>query len=187
MTVRMNVGALDSAISAVEELANDIANARTACINAVPYRGPSLSSLTGGSVTVTAPEWLREQKTDPLGGVLDLARLLDTDGEGEVVWTGSTDGSIQDIKEELGRQIAARAEDLEDVESSEDLDEFLETLELLDTYADDPDVTGAFVNAIGPEGLNRLIQQAGSMTGPYADYPNPNGIYEDSSYGEESS
>lgn len=185
MTVRMNVGALDSAISAVEELANDIANARTACINAVPYRGPSLSSLTGGSVTVTAPEWLREQKTDPLGVVLDLARLLDTDGEGEVVWTGSTDGSIQDIKEELGRQIASRAEELEDVESPEDLDEFLETLELLDTYADDPDVTGAFVNAIGPEGLNRLIQQAGSMTGPYADYPNPNGIYEDSSYGEE--
>ncbi|OUZ11304.1 hypothetical protein BHE97_05575 [Aeromicrobium sp. PE09-221] len=185
MTVRMNTDALDSAISAVEELANDIANARTACINAVPYRGPSLPSLTGGSVTVTAPEWLREQKTDPLGVVLDLARLLDTEGDGTVVWTGSTDGSIQDIKEELGRQIAARAEDLEDIDSPEDLDAFLETLGLLDTYAEDPDVTGAFVTAIGPEGLNQLIQRAGSMTGPYAEYPNPNGIYEDSSYGEE--
>ncbi len=185
MTVKMNAAALDEAISAATGLASRISSARTTCLTSIPPGGPDLPSLGMYRVAGTAPEWLREQATDPLGVIRDLAEMLGSEDGSSVTWDGSATGDIEAIKEELGRQIADDLDDIGDVNSPEDLARVQAAIDLLLKYGDDPDITSTVATTLGPEGVATVIEQAAAMTGPYSNYPNPNGIYEDSSYGEE--
>lgn len=185
MTVKMNAAALDDAISAATGLASQISSARTTCLTSIPPGGPELPSLGMYRVAGTAPEWLREQATDPLGVIRDLAEVLGSEDGSSVTWDGSTTGNIEEIKEELGRQIADDLDDIGDVNSPEDLARIQAAVDLLLKYGDDPDITSTVATTLGPDELGNLIEQAAAMTGPYSNYPNPNGDYGESTYADE--
>lgn len=185
MAVEMNHEALDEAIEQMNDLAERISSARQVCVSAVPYRGPEVPSLDYAGVTGTGPQWLRENVDDPITIVRDLARMLDTEDTGTVEWDGSSTGSIDDVRAEVGRQLAERLDEPGDIEDPEDLDRYLDSLDMLDRYADDPDVTTAFATELGPEGVANVLNQAAAMTGQYSNFPNTNVTYEDSSYGEQ--
>lgn len=185
MSVEMNHEALDDAIEHMGDLAERVEQSRRRCVLANPNRGPELPSLDYSGVTGVAPQWLRDNVTDPITIVRDLARMLDTEDTGSVVWDGSTTGSIDDIKTEVGRQLADRLDDPADIDDPEDLDRYLASLEMLERYADDPEVTTAFATELGPEGVANVLNQAATLTGQYSNFPNTMDMYEDSSYGEQ--
>jgi hypothetical protein len=166
VTVKLDADALDSAMSALEDLASAIDFHRNWCIKDSPVE---LASLAEGTQLTRVRDWMTDQVAEPLGVVRDLARLLDTEG-GTVEFEGS--GDIDDLRAKLGTELAEHMADFGDLDSPEDIEDFQNLMVILDRYKDDIVVSGAFHTELGPEGLAQLMDKARTLTDPNGQYQN---------------
>jgi len=166
VTVKLDADALDSAMSALEDLASAIDFHRNWCIKDSPVE---LASLAEGTQLTRVRDWMTDQVAEPLRVVRDLARLLDTEG-GTVEFEGS--GAIDDLRAKLGTELAEHMTDFDDLDSPEDIEDFQNLMVVLDRYKDDIVVSGAFHTELGPEGLAQLMDKARTLTDPLGQYQN---------------
>lgn len=151
-TVALSGYLLDETLTELESLASTIESARTSAQRAVPYQ-VSVPTLSTSGVLGAVPEWLREQKIEPITVMRDLAYLLDNTGS-TVEFTSTGADLVHDAKTEIGNIYADRFEDIDDIDSSEDREAMMHAFEMFEAYADDPVVSAAMLEKLGPEGLN---------------------------------
>lgn len=151
MTVKLDVTALKSAVDALQSLADAIDFHRDWCTRDCPV---DLASLAEGTTLTGIRDWLTDQKPD-VQTVHDLAYLLDTEGNGPVEIPGT--GSLEEIREQLGTELAQQMRDGDPIENPEDMERYADMLTMLDRYEDDIRVTGAFHTELGPEGLSTVL------------------------------
>lgn len=158
MTVAMKVGALESTVTELDTVAGDIESARTACLQAIPD-SLTTTSLGSYSSTVTVPRWLREQAADPITVILDLARLLDEDGNGQSSWSNPDGEAMDDIREHLGVVIATGLANVgpNDRAGMERYSEYMAR------YGDNEDVMGSILEELGPDGTEEVLNNAEAL------------------------
>lgn len=154
----MKVGALENAKTSLTNLADDIEAARTRALAATPPN-VYLSSLSISGVCGSLPTWLREQAADPIGVVLDLARLLDENGNGQATYTSSSGESLDDLRTELGRLIADGLSKVDD----NDRDRMQSYTDLMDRYGDDAAVMASVMGTLGRNGTQAVLNRADDL------------------------
>ena len=89
--------------------------------------------------------------------MLDLARLLDTEGAGSVTYAGN--GDFDDTETMLGEEMAERLGDLE-INDIDDRERYQELADLIGRYQDNETVNTSMLRDLGPEGVTNAINRA---------------------------
>ncbi len=156
-SVSIDIDALSAAHSSMTELASRIDSQRHRASSGCPV---GLSSLADGSPVARAADWLTEQGPH-IQTVLDLARLLDTEGAGSVTYDGS--GDFDDTETMLGEEMADRLGDIE-INDIGDRERYQELADLIGRYQDNETVNTSMLRDLGPEGVTDAINRLAAMT-----------------------
>ena len=150
----VNVSALEGAVEKLTTLGDDVEDARHRALGAIP-RGMSISTLASTGPAAAFSTWIEEQVASPLTVVLDIARLLDTQGSGNVIYTFDGPFSIATLNADLGDMVAAR---LENATSQGDIEKYLD---IATSHVDSSDFQDAFLAGLGPAGVATVLTRAG--------------------------
>ncbi len=142
-TVTIEIDKIDSAITAMKDLADAIDLQRSAAQTASRVHLPTLSS----SGVAKSSVWMRDHLED-LTLRRDLAILLDKEGTGSANYTVASD-TLRNVQDLLGTELANAVDDLGDV-PDEDAVERLSGL--LSNWQHDPEVMAAMYEELGPDG-----------------------------------
>lgn len=164
MVVKLKIDPLTSAQTALTDLATAIDDARIACIQAAPS-GVSLDMLWLSSTTGRVPQWLRDQAADPIGMVLDLARLLDLNSDGKTQLSGADGETLEDMRVRLGELMAERLESVDE----NDRQAMVDASEMLSRYGNDATVMGAVTSTLGQGGTLAVLNRARDLEVDLAD------------------
>ncbi|WP_332663332.1 hypothetical protein [Aeromicrobium sp.] len=158
-SLTVHVPALESAVEKLTTLGIDVDNARRRVTNAVPYHA-SITTLTSSGAAGIFSTWAEDQAESPLTVVLDIAKLLDTQGNGTVTYTYTGDYSIETMTADLGTMVATR---LEGATTKEDIQKYLD---MAAGHEDSPDFQDAFLTGLGQAGVVSVLTHAGEAGVP---------------------
>lgn len=153
-SLTVKVPALESAVAKLTTLGTDVDSARRRVTSAVP-RGASISTLSSSGSAGIFSVWAEEQAVSPLTVVLDIARLLDTQGNGTVTYTYTGDYSIETMTADLGTMVATR---LEGATTKADIERYLD---MAAGHEDSTDFQDAFLTGLGQAGVVSVLTHAG--------------------------
>lgn len=155
----VNVPALQSAVDQLTTLGGDVEDARHRALGAIP-RGMSISTLATAGPAAAFSVWIEEQVASPLTVVLDIARLLDTQGSGTVTYDFTGPFSIDALNTDLGNLVASR---LEDATSRADIEKYLQ---MAQGHVDSSEFQSAFLAGLGHAGVATVLTRAGAAGVP---------------------
>lgn len=153
--VSIDVGAARGAVSTLRSL---VSNAFDEWSAVSTQAGRALSS-TAGLQALSDPILLLSSSATELDTRIELAVLYNTGSRGTVPTDGvleyEVDGadSIDNVKQALGEQLADQLLTLSTRGSEADLERFEHYTNLMEQYQDDPVVTDALFERLGPEGV----------------------------------
>lgn len=166
--IKIDIEKLESALTKLDGLATSIDTHRSAANSNTPIDLPSLSDGTLGQTS----QWLRDQKPE-LQTRLDLAKLLDQDGDGQASYSVEYGDELWEVKRALSTEMTEQLENL-DVDSPEARKQAELLAEMLNRYQNDPDIPWQVMNALGPEGvttvMNKLRNLTSSTSNKYYEY-----------------
>jgi hypothetical protein len=159
--ITINIEKLNSALTKLDGLVSSVDSHRRSAMSNTPISLPSLSDENLGKTTT----WLTEQRPE-LQTRLDLARLLDVDGDGNATYRIEHGDQLWEVKRGLSDEMTKQLQnlDIDDVGSRERA-----TLlaQLLNRYQNDPDIPWQVMNALGPEGLTSVMNKLRNLTSSY--------------------
>jgi hypothetical protein len=159
--ITINIEKLESALGKLDTLITTTDSQRAYARSNTPTELPSLGDENLGKTTT----WLTEQKPE-LQTRLDLAKLLDEDGDGEATYSVEYGDQLWEVKRALGDEMTEQLENL-DIDSVEGRERAELLASLLNQYKDDPDIPWQVMNALGPEGLTEVMNKLRNLTGEY--------------------
>lgn len=166
--IKIDIEKLQSALTKLDALATSIDTQRSAANSNTPIDLPSLSDGTLGQTS----QWLRDQKPE-LQTRLDLAKLLDQDGDGQASYSVEYGDELWEVKRALSTEMTDQLKNL-DVDDPESRKQAELLAELLNRYQSDPDIPWQVMNALGPEGvttvMNKLRNLTSSTSNKYYEY-----------------
>ena len=173
-TIKIDINKLNSALSKLDALATSIDTQRRSAISNCPISLPSLEDGTLGATS----KFLTDQRPE-LQTRLDLAKLLDQDGDGQASYTVDHGDQLWEVKRALSDEMTNQLKNL-DVDSKESRERAALLAGMLNRYKDDPDISWQVMNALGPKGvttvMNKLKNLVGEMrSSTYADYTDNRG------------
>ncbi|MFI6828091.1 hypothetical protein ACIBG5_13385 [Kribbella sp. NPDC050241] len=157
--IKIDIKLLDSALKKLDNLVSAVDSNRKSASSNTPI---SLSSLEDGDLGKTT-KWLTEQKPE-LQTRLDLARLLDVDGDGQATYSVKDGDTLAAVKRALGDEMGKQLKDL-DIDSVDDRKRAAALAKLLQRYQDDKDVSGQVMNGLGPKGLTDVMNKLKDVFG----------------------
>src|SRR5882757_5550821 len=131
-TIKIDINKLNSALSKLDALATSIDTQRRSAMSNCPI---SLPSLEDGALGATS-KFLIDQKPE-LQTRLDLAKLLDQDGDGQATYTVDHGDQLWEVKRALSDEMTKQLKDLK-VDSKEDRERAALLAGMLNRYKDDP-------------------------------------------------
>ncbi|WP_406048012.1 DUF6571 family protein [Kribbella sp. NBC_00889] len=159
--IKIDINKLDSALKKLDTLVSTVDGQRNSAKSNTPIALPSLDDGTLGKTT----KWLTEQKPE-LQTRLDLARLLDVDGDGQASYKVEYGDQLWEVKRGLSDEMTKQLKDL-DVNSVDDRKRAALLASLLNRYQNDPDIPWQVMNGLGPEGVTEVMNKLRNMTGQY--------------------
>lgn len=176
-TVEIDTTKLQAALDGLGTL---IGNVRSAALRASNETPVPLPSLEGAELTGLLA-WFEDQKPE-LKTRLDLAKLLDTDGNGKASYEVAHGDQLWEVKNALGDNLAKQLEDL-DINNPEDRKRATELANLLLAYKDDKAVSTRVMKEVGPLGLTSIVAKLRDLTSSDMDsYVNLNRDDDDAAY-----
>jgi hypothetical protein len=160
-TIKIDINKLNSALTKLDTLATSIDTQRRSAMSNCPIALPSLEDGTLGATS----KFLTEQKPE-LQTRLDLAKLLDQDGDGQASYTVEHGDQLWEVKRALSDEMTKELKGL-DVDSKEDRERATLLAQMLNRYQNDPDIPWQVMNGLGPEGLTTVMNKLRTMTGQY--------------------
>jgi hypothetical protein len=159
--IKIDIDKLNSALTKLDTLVSSIDSQRKSAMSTTPTDLPSLSDENLGKTTT----WLTEQKPE-LQTRLDLARLLDVDGDGQATYTVEHGDELWEVKRAVSNEMTNQLKnlDIDDVGSRE---RAALLASLLNRYQNDPDIPWQVMNALGPEGLTEVMNKLRNLTAQY--------------------
>ncbi|TCC64328.1 hypothetical protein E0H73_07925 [Kribbella pittospori] len=159
--IKIDINKLDSALKKLDTLVSSTDSQRKSASSNTPISLPSLEDGELGKTT----KWLTEQKPE-LQTRLDLARLLDVDGDGQASYKVEYGDQLWEVKRGLSDEMTKQLKDL-DVNSVDDRKRAALLASLLNRYQNDPDIPWQVMNGLGPEGVTEVMNKLRNMTGQY--------------------
>ncbi|MFI6828094.1 DUF6571 family protein [Kribbella sp. NPDC050241] len=159
--IKIDINKLDSALKKLDNLVSAVDSNRKSASSNTPISLPSLEDGDLGKTT----KWLTEQKPE-LQTRLDLARLLDVDGDGQASYKVEYGDQLWEVKRGLSDEMTKQLKDL-DVNSVDDRKRAALLASLLNRYQNDPDIPWQVMNGLGPEGVTEVMNKLRNMTGQY--------------------
>jgi len=159
--IKIDIKLLDSALKKLDNLVSAVDSNRKSASSNTPISLPSLEDGDLGKTT----KWLTEQKPE-LQTRLDLARLLDVDGDGQASYKVEYGDQLWEVKRGLSDEMTKQLKDL-DVNSVDDRKRAALLASLLNRYQNDPDIPWQVMNGLGPEGVTEVMNKLRNMTGQY--------------------
>jgi hypothetical protein len=160
-TIKIDINKLNSAISKLDTLAESIDTQRRSATSNCPIALPSLADGTLGATS----KFLTEQKPE-LQTRLDLAKLLDRDGDGQASYSVDHGDQLWEVKRALSTELTNQLKHL-DIRSKEDRERATLLAQMLNRYQNDPDIPWQVMNALGPQGLTTVMNKLRNLTGQY--------------------
>lgn len=157
--ITIDITKLDSAIGKLDTLISVVDAKRRSAMSDTPIALPSLADDTLGKTTT----WLTDQRPE-LVTRLDLAKLLDVDGDGQATYKVEHGDQLWEVKNALGDELTNQLENI-DINSVEGRQRAALLATLLNNYQNDPDVSLQVMNGLGPEGLNAVLTKLRELTG----------------------
>ncbi len=161
--IKIDIAKLQSALTKLDNLATSIDTQRNAANSNTPIELPSLADGTLGKTS----KWLTDQKPE-LQTRLDLAKLLDEDGDGQATYSVEYGDKLWEVKRGLSDEMTKQLKDL-DVDSKEDRERAALLAGMLNRYKDDPDIPWQVMNALGPEGVTKVMNKLHNLVGQYGE------------------
>jgi hypothetical protein len=161
--IKIDIAKLQSALTKLDNLATSIDTQRNAANSNTPIELPSLADGTLGQTA----KWLTDQKPE-LQTRLDLAKLLDEDGDGQASYSVEYGDKLWEVKRGLSDEMTKQLKDL-DVNSKEDRERAALLAGMLNRYKDDPDIPWQVMNALGPEGVTKVMNKLHNLVGQYGE------------------
>jgi hypothetical protein len=159
--ITINIEKLTSALGKLDTLITSVDTNRRSAMTNTPISLPSLTDENLGKTTT----WLTEQKPE-LQTRLDLAKLLDVDGDGQATYKVEYGDQLWEVKRALSDEMTNQLKnlDIDDVGSRE---RAALLAELLNRYQNDPDIPWQVMNGLGPEGLTEVMNKLRTLTSQY--------------------
>jgi hypothetical protein len=162
-TIKIDINKLNSALTKLDTLATSIDSQRRSAMSNSPI---ALPSLEDGALGATS-KFLTDQKPE-LQTRLDLAKLLDQDGDGQASYTVENGDQLWEVKRALSDEMTKQLKDL-DVNSKDSRERATLLAEMLNRYKDDPDIPWQVMNALGPEGVTTVMNKLKNLVGQYGE------------------
>jgi hypothetical protein len=162
-TIKIDINKLTSALSKLDALATSIDTQRRSAMSNSPI---ALPSLEDGALGATS-RFLTDQKPE-LQTRLDLAKLLDQDGDGQASYSVENGDQLWEVKRALSTEMTKELKDL-DVNSKEDRERAALLAQMLNRYKDDPDIPWQVMNALGPKGVTTVMNKLKNLVGQYGE------------------
>jgi hypothetical protein len=159
--ITINIEKLTSALGKLDTLISSVDAQRRSAMSNTPIALPSLTDENLGKTTT----WLTEQKPE-LQTRLDLAKLLDVDGDGNATYAVEYGDQLCEVKRALGDEMTEQLQNL-DIDSVEGRERAALLASLLNQYQNDPDIPWQVMNALGPEGLTEVMNKLRNLTSQY--------------------
>ncbi|WP_406048015.1 hypothetical protein [Kribbella sp. NBC_00889] len=157
--IKIDIKLLDSALKKLDTLVSSVDGQRNSAKSNTPIALPSLDDGTLGKTT----KWLTEQKPE-LQTRLDLAKLLDVDGDGQATYQVEHGDKLWEVKQALGNEMTKQLKDL-DIDSADDRKRAALLASLLNRYQDDKDVSWQVMNGLGPKGVSDVMNKLKDLFG----------------------
>jgi hypothetical protein len=156
--ITINIEKLTSALTKLDSLISSVDTHRRSAMSNTPIALPSLTDEDLGKTTT----WLNEQKPE-LQTRLDLARLLDVDGDGNATYRVEQGDQLWEVKDALATEMTDQLNGL-DINSVEGRRRAALLASLLERYQNDPDISLDVMNGLGPEGLTTVMNKLRNLT-----------------------
>jgi hypothetical protein len=160
--IKIDINKLNSAIGKLDSLVSSVDLHRKSAMSNTPTDLPSLNDENLGRTTA----FLTEQRPE-LVTRLDLAKLLDVDGDGQATYQVEHGDKLWEVKNALGDEMTEQLENI-DIDSVEGRQRAALLATLLNNYQNDPDVSERVMNGLGPEGLTTVMNKLRMLTGQYS-------------------
>ncbi|TCC64331.1 hypothetical protein E0H73_07940 [Kribbella pittospori] len=157
--IKIDIKLLDSALKKLDTLVSSVDGQRNSAKSNTPIALPSLDDGTLGKTT----KWLTEQKPE-LQTRLDLAKLLDVDGDGQASYKVEHGDKLWEVKQALGNEMTKQLKDL-DIDNADDRKRAALLAALLNRYQDDKDVSWQVMNGLGPKGVSDVMNKLKDLFG----------------------
>lgn len=151
-TVTIEIDKIDSAITAMKDLADAIDLQRSAAQTASPVHLPTLSS----SGVAKSSAWMRDHLED-LTLRRDVAILLDRDGTGSASFTVAVESNTE-IERLLARELASQ---LGGLDHESELEDYERVLGVLSVWKNDTGIMADVFSELGPDGTVAAFSQIG--------------------------
>ena len=163
-TVKIEVAKLSSAISKLTTLVDAVDRHRRTAAAVSPIGLPSLGDAELGLKVTRLRDRLPELQTR-----LDLAKLLDEQGTGQVSYYVPGQDTLEETKLLVGTELAKKLQELK-VNDPGSRERAVELAALLARYGKDPLVSKRMMQALGPDGLTKAMRGLRSVTAAQPPY-----------------
>ena len=163
-TIKIEVAKLTSAITKLTTLVDAIDQHRRSAASASPIALPSLADTQLGLKVARLRDRLPELQTR-----LDLAKLLDEKGTGQVSYSVPGPDTVQAAKLLITTELTRKLQELK-VDDPASRERAAVLAAILAQYGKDPAVANKVMQALGPDGLQKAMRTLRSLTATQPPY-----------------